>query len=394
MRYEVGDDDYVPPATPASQARRSAFTPTAAAAPAPASQRARTSTALTLSVVHQATAAPQGQYSQGFQGAITVFKPKAYSLAGAPSCVTILNDLSRSSGIYRFEPAMDLVNSQGNRERSMNNHTSAVFQQASNNYNASLASIGVQADSASVGISSYISKAVTEALLQPLSTVGMYNVAAMSEYMTRDFDGSMSLKSNPKHHFLFTPIMIKKDHVSVVNAENETETFLLGGTAEVRYNRRFWRANMECKKFGGGGNFWTLDIGFHQPIWTIPELQRDDHVRAMEAMKEMGPGAKNSSNVFLMTLKQYYAHLFVQEMETTLTAKAILAGFKPLFLIKNCLLQSTKFGINNHQFSTMDKQPKSYLRLCAYFKGSEREGNLTIIPITNSEGRLLSLKES
>jgi hypothetical protein len=81
-------------------------------------------------------------------------------------------------------------------------------------------------------------------------------------------------------------------------------------------------------------------------------------------------------------------------METTLTAKAILAGFKPLFLIKNCLLQSTKFGINNHQFSTMDKQPKSYLRLCAYFKGSEREGNLTIIPITNSEGRLLSLKES
>lgn len=268
-----------------------------------------------------------------------------------------------------------------------------MFQQATSFYNDTLRAIGVETEGITTGISPYISKAVTDALLSPLASVGMHNVAAMTEYMVKDFDGQLSLRSNPKHHFLFTPIMIRKDHISMVNACNETETFLSPINGQVCYNKKFWRANMECKTLKEGGNFWTLDIGFHQPIWTIPDIQRDDHVSAMQAMKQMGPGAKNASNVFLMTLKKYYANLFVDEMETALTARAILAGFKPLFLIKNCLLQKTPYGINNYQFGSMDKQPKSFLRLCAYFKGSEHDGTLCIIPIQNSQGHLLALKK-
>jgi hypothetical protein len=127
-------------------------------------------------------------------------------------------------------------------------------------------------------------------------------------------------------------------------------------------------------------------------MWTIPGIQHDDHINAMHVMKQKGPAVKNSSNIFIMCLKQYYAHLFVQEMETQLTAKAVLCGFRPLFLIKNCLLQRTSFGVNNYQFSSMDVQPKTYLRLIAYFKGTVENNDLCIIPITNSKDQLLNLQ--
>ena len=128
-------------------------------------------------------------------------------------------------------------------------------------------------------------------------------------------------------------------------------------------------------------------------MWTIPDIQQDDHIRALRAMKEMGPGVRNSNNVFIMCLKQYYAHLFVEEMETQLTASAVLAGFRPLFLIKNCLLQKTNFGVNGYQFSSMDKQPKTYLRLVAYFSGSVEGGDLVVVPLANRDNQLLSLRQ-
>ena len=388
------DEDDPNPA-PNQHARTAAPSAAAAAASAPSA-----STALALTVVHQATVPPQGQYAQGFQGPSSVFKPKAYGLNKTAPCVPFLNELSKFSGVYRFEHARDDINHSGpfvpppQGTRGLD-RTGAIFDQAVNMMNASLSSIGVDTSQATSALNPYLSRAVYQCLLEPLRSVGMHNVAAMTEYMVSDGNDGLLLRSNPKHNYLFTPVMIKKDQVSTVNSQNETEVFMDPSDGEMKYNRFFWRPNMECKRLGfTGTNFWTLDIGFHQPMWTIPEVQQEDHVRAMKAMKELGPAAKNASNIFLMTLKQYYAHLFLEEMETQLTAKAILAGFRPLFLIKNCLLQKTKFGINNHQFSTMDKQPKSYLRLCAYFKGSEKNGDLCVIPIANEHGRLLSLKSS
>ena len=118
------------------------------------------------------------------------------------------------------------------------------------------------------------------------------------------------------------------------------------------------------------------------------------HIHGLGSMKMMGPMARNRNNVCLMTLKNSYCFVFLNQMESDLVGRARLAGFHTLWLIKNCLLQkSESFGLNGYQFSTLDKQPKSYLHLVGFHKGSVEGGDLRIIPLTNSSNEFLRLSD-
>ena len=80
-------------------------------------------------------------------------------------------------------------------------------------------------------------------------------------------------------------------------------------------------------------------------------------------------------------------------MKSDLVVKARMAGYFPLFLMKNCLLQkSAAFGKNGWQFSSMDKRPKSYLALVAFYKGKEEDGTLSVITLSNKNDELLTLE--
>jgi hypothetical protein len=77
-------------------------------------------------------------------------------------------------------------------------------------------------------------------------------------------------------------------------------------------------------------------------------------------------------------------------VEMELMARARLLNFLPLYCLKNCIIQETnRFGLNNYQLSTMDKAPKSYLVLVAFYRGSG--DSLEVIPIVNSARQFLAL---
>jgi len=82
-------------------------------------------------------------------------------------------------------------------------------------------------------------------------------------------------------------------------------------------------------------------------------------------------------------------------VSTDLVASAKQAGFQPLFLLKNALCQKVtkkNFGVNMHQFSTLNLQPKSYLVLAAFCSG--QGNNLKVISITGPTGDFLTLPNS
>ena len=132
-----------------------------------------------------------------------------------------------------------------------------------------------------------------------------------------------------------------------------------------------------------------------QPDWSIPDLQKGAHEDALRFMKEHGPIVTNSDNVALLCLKNAYAHTFVNQMKTQLVANAILAGFQPVWVIKNCLLQKAKsFGINGYQFSSLDKNPKSFIHLVGFCSGNAKDNNLRIIVLKNNEDEFLTINNS
>ena len=82
--------------------------------------------------------------------------------------------------------------------------------------------------------------------------------------------------------------------------------------------------------------------------------------------------------------------MFLRSMSSELVAKARLAGFQPLFLLKNAIVQKTDhFGLHGHQITTINVRPKSYLAMVGFFRGSGE--NLQLITLTNEENHFLVL---
>ena len=109
----------------------------------------------------------------------------------------------------------------------------------------------------------------------------------------------------------------------------------------------------------------------------------------------MSHGPAINQNMLLLSLKQVYVHVFLGNMESDIMEKARLAGFLPVFLIKNAYLQrSAKFGLNGYQVSTMDMHPKSFLLLVAFYKGKLENDTLEIITLTNKEKQFMVLPNS
>lgn len=131
----------------------------------------------------------------------------------------------------------------------------------------------------------------------------------------------------------------------------------------------------------------SLDLAAFLPDWSIAQPFKDSHSDAMKYMASNGPVFENSS-CFYLSLKQEYVHVFLRNMETDLVAKARLCGFKPLFLLKNAIIQATSnFGLNGQQVTTIDILPKSYLCLVGFFKG--KGDNLQIITLKNQSNKFM-----
>jgi len=153
------------------------------------------------------------------------------------------------------------------------------------------------------------------------------------------------------------------------------------------YNRSFWRDNLDIKHIRGGCLFTTMDMGVLLPPWTVADCFCEEHSEAMQWMAE-NCAAFPGKTTFYLSLKNEYAHVFLKNMESVLVAKARLAGFRPLFLMKNAIVQKkSNYGLNGHQVTSINIKPRSYLALVGFFKGGE--DNLQLITLKNQQNQFM-----
>ena len=351
----------------------------------PERQNKRKAEAIALSC-YRSNVAPVGPYCMGSAGADSVFNPLLCGTNLTRKEQDFVDAMKKMAGTLILHKA---VNNFHNSH--LPNPKGADFGEALARSDLEMA--GIDMENVKTAITQFLSPIVSSHLLKPIQQMGVCNIDNMGDCLGHGGTGRM-IATNTKSSFLFVPVMIRDKKFSLFNKENMKE-FSLDSRGSAIYNRDFWNAQKEIKRTkSGGAPFTTMDIGFFQPLWTIPEEQLDNHLDALKFMKDNGPVVFNSNNICLMNLKNEYAHVFLTTMRSRLVAKARLQGYHPLWLIKNCLLQSSNYGINGCQFSSMDKHPKTWLSLVGFCKGNPQDNNFSLVTLTNAKDELLSIDPS
>lgn len=368
--------------TPPAQARAPNVTP---------NREKRKSTSITMRLTVP-NCTPQGPYCRGAYGPLSVLQPRCYGNATTGN-VTLLNELTLFSGNCRLNRSALVVNrSSFANTGAINDDHNMIEQHAAVD---SLLSAGLDVSGIDTGLTPFLSSVVCQALLGPMESIGVCHISSMACFLEETEKNGTILKRNAKGHFFFAPMMVRDMRRSTVNNLNQPE-FFSQADGSLKYNKEFWSANLELKILSTGGHFATINVGMFQPPWTIPEQHREEHNEALQYMLTNGPVVKGCATpeVTLLTLKKEYAHVFLAGMKSQLVVKARMAGFHPIWLMKNALLQKSQaFGINGWQFSSLDKSPKSYLSLVGFYKGTEADGNLSIITLTNQNNEFLSVTD-
>lgn len=225
-----------------------------------------------------------------------------------------------------------------------------------------------------------------------LCYVGVSHLATAADFapidMTKAGPGERALLvSTFKGAFLFRPFLIDSSkRVAILNCKNQREFFMLNG--ERRVNRSYWSANLVIKNRRDGGSFRVLELAVVIPPWTIAEQFVEEHLEAMEWMAGGGGVALEDGKSLYLSLKDEYATVFLSQITQHFVAGARLSGWQPLFLIKNAIVYYSKqFGINGYQLSTINKNPRSFLLLVGFFRGSGE--NLQVIALKDETGRFM-----
>lgn len=258
-----------------------------------------------------------------------------------------------------------------------------------------LQSLGIEEDMVVSSTETLFSPTVHQCLLGPMRHIGVYRLSTANNFcpMKENSNGGAGTRIfdyNHKGCFFFSPVMIREGSASMFNAKNEFE-FFEGANGVKQYNTRYWSGNLQVKRKQGGDPFHTLEIGASIPEWTVADQFKDKHQDGLIWMATNGAVMSNKKS-FYLSMKNEYATVFLKNMKSQLMGKARLAGFLPLFLMKNAIVQRTShFGINGHQITTINIKPKSYLALAGFFKGSGDD--LQLIVLKNQEDNFMVLAD-
>jgi len=224
-----------------------------------------------------------------------------------------------------------------------------------------------------VSVSSCFNGIVKDMFSSVLASVGVPEVHDLSNWISIGSKNNGSLGN-----MLFSAVPLKKEMPSIgENRCGSPELVTIDG--KLSYNDKFWYEQMvfyESKKrthvveAGGTGNF--MELAAHIPEWTLKDDQLADHREAVVQMNDNGPGLVNEW--FKLTLYGPYAWVFKSFMDSPFVKKGHLFGFKPLFLLKNALNQSSGYAARRKQFASCDKGGKSCLMLLGLWRmrGNDR----------------------
>lgn len=326
---------------------------------------------------------PLGSFATGHYGPLTILTPIAHSFG------TYVDDECRA--------LVDLTQEEGGRTSFELARKSAdaleVYRDGNDEIDVlhgldGLKELGIDTNLVKRCPADFFSQPVVTCFLSTLRQIGMTQISSFADMVKPGHHGQQLLAINQKLNFFFTPLMIQSPNISLLNKNAEPEMKTDTGTGEKVYNTKFWEGNVERKIMRGQTNFSSLEVGLYMPDWVLHPKQLEMHKSAMPFLCNHGPMI--NGGVMLLSLKNAYLQVFLRNMTSAHTIQARLAGYQPLFLIKNCLLQeSSRFGINGSQLSSMDMKPKTYLTFAGYYKGSLQDRNLHIIGMTNCDNNLL-----
>jgi hypothetical protein len=348
----------------------------------------------------KATVPPMGPYSRGSQGPDSVLDPIVYSCNLSNEDRQLLDQLRRTSGQLQLVRAAFNPDADNPAHDGDGNQVPPILGLDGGAENPNeLASLqdmraaGVDTNQVLLGISQFLSPVVQTSLMNPMMSIGVYNIDSMANVLRQSKTGGTEVASNAKVSVLFIPFMVRNKHFSLYNGKNQSEFYYVRG--EKKYYRNFWSDQLEIKNRPNEGTFSNIDIGMFQPKWSIPNDQLQDHEEALAWMRANGPIVPGSKDLVILNLKQTYAYIFLIAMKSSLVIQARLAGYQPVFLLKNALIQrSYNFGVNGYQFSSLDKRPKSYLALVGFSKGTTEDHDFSLITLTNRRNELLTIRDA
>lgn len=247
-------------------------------------------------------------------------------------------------------------------------------------------------EDAETDIHTIFSPVVNSCLQVPMSKIGCNGIMDGSffcPFNEKSGGPTRTIALGIKANILFSPVGLLGGRISLYNKFGNLE-FDHDGT----YNPSYWTDMKETRnRRSPPGLFTSVEIGAVIPDFVVPHGAWQSHKDAFDHMNQYGPALGNEKNqVLLLSLKQIYVMCFERYMSSPLMAAARQADWKPLFLLKTCIVTaSDRFGVNGYQVTTVDKHPKSYMLLAAFYKG--KGDNVRIITLTDEANNFMVLAD-
>ena len=176
------------------------------------------------------------------------------------------------------------------------------------------------------------------------------------------------------------------------NRYNDEEFIRDGNT--VHYNDSFWRNQMDFKNLPNGNLLCILDCAGFIPEFVLKQNSIQEHREALKWFHDYGCGVGGSGPFFKCSFFGPYVHVLESFLTSAIVKVARIYGFWPLFLVKNFLLQQTKFGVKGMQFSSVNMNARTSVMLIGFWRMKHNnQKKLEFISVTGNGSLLTQYQE-
>lgn len=214
-----------------------------------------------------------------------------------------------------------------------------------------------------------------------LRNMGVHRLNNWSDFLT--LTGARLEPNTSRNTLIFTitPTVDKKVTANI-NHNNVPEIWVRPNNV-YEYNPKFWRSTIDNYGATQANRKYALNLAIKIPEWALSKKEATENSHAVEWMRTVGPGFEGAVHPWVYTtLWGGCAQALAHYATTSVWQKARMAGFSPILVGKNMILQSpqsqqrkSKFGIRGYQIATTDTEPKTYIALAGFYKPNPEDPN-------------------
>jgi hypothetical protein len=142
--------------------------------------------------------------------------------------------------------------------------------------------------------------------------------------------------------------------------------FKIESNGNTTYNDSFWDGQKEFRTMKDNHKMVFMDTCVTIPEFVLKTSQLASHRSAVTWMSEHGCGVGGAFHKFI--LYKGYVGVLLHFLTSPSVKQARIYGFHPLFIMKNCLLAKSTFGVRGISFVTCDKSAKTSILLVGFWR--------------------------